>query len=244
MEGDAVKEMAIRFRGPENLCGLILRPHDWVAEDPVSLVKPGPVATVLVVATLGAVRDYVAANRDTLALDTLIAHVQSPSQVSLGGPLQERARNREWYMTAKAVDLTDGFLNTFVPAEQFLIGLQTRFAETDDRKALLRLLSTIKHEAVKTSQDDGVTQTVQARMGVVLVQDVAVPNPVTLTPYRTFREVTQPTSLFTLRVSSKADGAPQVGLFEADGGAWRLTATDRVRDWLVEHLPRTVAVIG
>ncbi len=84
---------------------------------------------------------------------------------------------------------------------------------------------------------------VQARAGVALVSDVAVPNPILLCPYRTFRDVPQPSSLFVLRVRS-GQGLPEAGLFEADGGAWRLTAIERIKQWLTEQLPAAVAVLG
>jgi hypothetical protein len=71
-----------------------------------------------------------------------------------------------------------------------------------------------------------------------------VPNPVRLAPFRTFRDVfEQPESAFVLRVK-KTPTLPEVGLFEADGGEWRLTAIDRVRAWLVGRLPTDVAVLG
>ena len=48
-----------------------------------------------------------------------------------------------------------------------------------------------------------------------------------------------------LRVNQgKSGGLPEVGLFEADGGAWKLTVVDRVRDWLTEKLPSEVAVLA
>ena len=120
-----------------------------------------------------------------------------------------------------------------------------RFADTDDRRRVLALLSTVKHETVKTAMDDGMTQIVQARAGVALVSDVAVPNPVLLCAYRSFRDIVQPSALYVLRVNGgKVNGLPEVGLFEADGGAWRLTAVERVRDWLVAALPPAVAVLG
>ena len=129
MDGTTVKELAARFREPRNLDGFILRPADWVAEDPAALMKAAPAAVALQVSTLGAVRDYVTANRDALELGTLIAFIHSPGQVWLGGPLRERSHDREWYVTAKALDLTDGFLGVFHAAETFIVGLQTRFAE-------------------------------------------------------------------------------------------------------------------
>ena len=244
MDGAAVKELATRFRGPQELNGFILRPTDWVAEDPQALIKPGPDAEALEVSTLGAVRDYVRANRDSLALNTLVAHVVSPQIVRLSGPLQARARNRESYIEASAVNLTDAFVGRFIPIDEFIVGLQTRFIDTAPRASVLKLFGTVKHEGVKTLADDGVTQTVTAKAGIVLSSEVAVPSPLLLTPFRTFREVLQPESLFVLRVNGATAGTLTAGLFEADGGAWRLVAVDRVRDWLKLELPETVAVLA
>lgn len=246
MNGDAVKELAQRLRGPQEIGnGFLTAPNDWKLVDPFALIAPGPTADPLAVYSLGALREYVKVNRDTLDLGTLVVHVVSPQIVRLSGPLQARARNRESYVQATALNLTDGFLGKFMAIDDFIVGLLTRFADSNDRAAVLKLFGNVKHETVKTSQDDGVTQTVSAKTGVVLAADVAVPNPITLVPYRTFREVTQPSSLFVLRVNAgRPGGLPEVGIFEADGGAWRLTAVDRVRDWLTEALPDTVAVLA
>lgn len=245
MDGDAVKELAAQFRGPETIGGLVVTPNDWKLVDPLGIVAAGPTAEALAVYSLGAVRDYAKANRDTLTLNTLVVHVVSPQIVKLSGPLLARARNRESYVQATALNLTDGFLGKFMSIEDFIVGLQTRFADGGDRSAVLKLLGNVKHETVKVSQDDGITQTVSAKVGIVLSSEADVPNPVDLTPYRTFREVMQPSSLFVLRVNGgRPGGLPEVGLFEADGGAWRLTAVDRVRDWLMHELPADVAVLA
>lgn len=245
MDGAAVNALATKFREPKEIGGFIVRPNDWIVDDPTALVKAGPSATTLSVSTLGALRDYAEANRDDLILAKVIVHVVSPSVVTLSGKLDPRSRTRESYVQAKALDLTDGFLGKFMPLEDFLIGLQVRFSEDGDRRKVLGLLSNVKSEVVKTALDDGMTQIVQARAGVALISDVAVPNPIQLTPYRTFRDVLQPSSLFVLRVNSgKSGGLPEVGLFEADGGAWKLTATARVHDWLKAELPAGVAVLA
>lgn len=244
MDGDAVKELAARFREPREINGFIVRPHDWVMDDPVARIAPGPAAEALAVYTLGALRDYLTANRDALDVARLVVHVVSPQLVRLVGPIQARARNREAYVQAQAANLTDNFLGKFMAIDEFIVGLQTRFADEGARADVLRLFGNVKHEGVKTLSDDGVTQTVTAKAGVVLANDVAVPNPVTLTPYRTFREVLQPASPFALRVNGSASGALSVGLFEADGGAWRITAVERIRGWLAAELPDTVAVLA
>lgn len=244
MNGEAIKELGERFRAPVDIQGFIARPTDWAVEDPAALIKAGPTAKTLATATLGAVRDYIMANKDGLDVTKIQVHVAGPSSVSVLGPLSERARVRETFLTAACTDLTDGFLGKFLSLEEFNVGLQVRFADADERKRILGLLSNVKSETVKSALDDGVTQVVQARAGVALVSDVAVPNPVLLTAYRTFRDVVQPSSLFVLRVQSgRTGGLPEAGLFEADGGAWRLTAIARIKDWLTEALP-TIAVLA
>jgi hypothetical protein len=236
MEGAVIENIAALVGRPQALDGFIVRPDGWLIDDPASLVQPGPLAKTLTVSTLGAVRDYLAANKDALDVSKVVVHVAGPSLVSVLGPLDARARVREGFVDAKCVDMTEGFLGRFMPIEDFLLGVQVRFADADDRKKVLGLLSTVKSEQVKTATDDGMVQVVQTRAGAVLVNDTPVPNPVQLVPFRTFRDIVQPSSLFALRLKA-GDGLPQIGLFEADGGAWKLIATERVRDWLTAALP-------
>lgn len=245
MNGEAVKELAERFRQPMEIGDVIAVPAGWGLHDPESLIKPGPTPDALKVYSLGALRDYLKNNRDGLPLDKLVVHVVSPQIVRLLGPIQERARNREAYVEATATNLTDNFLGTFMAHETFIVGLQTRFIVDENCRAVLKLIGNIKSEKVATSADDGYTQTVSAKAGVVLQTEASVPNPVGLTPFRTFREVRQPSSLFVLRAKQgHAGGLPEVGLFEADGGAWRLDAVEAVYGWLKHELPDTVAVLG
>lgn len=245
MDGEAIGLIQQEVRKPFELGGFLYRPSGWVVDDPKELVKAGPLAKTLTVSTLGAVRDYVQANKDALDLTKIVVHVTSPNGVSVLGPLDARSRGRETFTAATCLDSTDGFLGRFMSLEEFVIGLQVRFADADDRKRVLALMGNVKHEVVKTSIDDGVTQGVQARAGVAMVSEVAVPNPVLLCAYRSFRDIVQPSSLYVLRVQAgKAGGLPEAGLFEADGGVWRLTAIERVRDWLTNVMPADVAVLG
>jgi len=58
-------------------------------------------------------------------------------------------------------------------------------------------------------------------------------NPIRLRPYRTFREIEQPASLFVLRLQKGRDGElPRAALFEADGGQWKLEACQAIKHWL------------
>lgn len=63
--------------------------------------------------------------------------------------------------------------------------------------------------------------------------EVRVPNPVILAPYRSFPEIAQVESRFVFRI--RGGESITMGLFEADGGMWRVEAIARVRNWLRER---------
>lgn len=83
-----------------------------------------------------------------------------------------------------------------------------------------------------TSTDNGVTQKVEAKTGIALNSVVEIKPRVTLRPFRTFIEVEQPESEFLLRVNQSGE----IGLFEADGGVWKLEATRNVAAYFEDKL--------
>lgn len=241
IDAEAVESIAEALHRPEQLGDVIVAPPNWVAKHKNELMKPdpafaGPKAAALKVSTLGALRDYLKANRDGLPIDKLLVHVESPNRVTVGSALREPARDRELYITAEADDLTVGFVGKYQTAEDFNIGLQVRFVDADQRASLLNLVSMVKIEQSSQALDNGVSQTLEARAGVALKSHETLPNPVTLTPFRTFRDIVQPSSLFVLRANADAGKLPQLALFEADGGTWKLSAIQRVHDWLRHEL--------
>lgn len=243
VDGTAVSTIAALAGKPQELAGLLVAPREWTIGDPRAFIKPGPQASALGVSSLGALRDYLAANRDALDLSTLVVHVASPSVVHVLGPLQARARVREAYVMADCGDALQGFLGQYHALDTFIVGLHTRFALTDDRTKLLQLLSNVDQSSVKTSTDDGISQAVTAKVGIVLKGEAVVPNPVILAGWRTFREVEQSPSAYVLRLQQHGQ-ALQAGLFEGDGGTWKLSAVGRVRDWLVRELPTGISVLA
>lgn len=132
----------------------------------------------------------------------------------------------------KAVCDTPQFREGFREREQAIIELRSKFIETDDLKYVLELLSRISKDNGISTEDNGVTQTVEARQGISLKSKVAVRPRVSLRPYRTFLEVEQPESEFLLRLNDDGD----VGLFEADGGMWTVAAKKSIHDYLESAL--------
>jgi len=175
--------------------------------------------------------DYLAANRDELKGADCMIHVVSPTLVRVVSRLQPRAK-RFAYLEAEALDLVSGFLDHFHQIEVMVIALQARFTRAGARDEVLKLLGNVTDDAEVRVEDDGVTQKVKTRAGIVLKDESPVPNPVRLAPYRTFREVAQPVSPFILRLRRGGEEGPKVALFESDGGAWELQAVENIATWL------------
>ena len=122
--------------------------------------------------------------------------------------------------------------NGFMTHEEAVVQLRSLYIPNEDLTYLLKLLSGISTESKITSNDNGVSQTVEAKSGVALTASVEVRPYVNLQPFRTFLEVNQPESLFLLRLKEGGN----VGLFEADGGVWKLEATRNIAEYFEEHL--------
>lgn len=138
---------------------------------------------------------------------------------------------RSWLYRCVA-DTPNVTVNRFNPYENAVIELRSLYIPNNDTEYLLQLLSSITSESKVTSSDNGVTQTVEAKSGVALMQKVDIKPRVSLRPFRTFIEVDQPESEFLLRVS----GDGKIGLYEADGGVWKLEATRNVAAYFEEAL--------
>lgn len=124
----------------------------------------------------------------------------------------------------EAVADVPGFRSGWRDREDALIELRSLFIPGEGTAYLLDLLSKMTDENSVSTQDNGVTQTVEASSGIALKAKVEVKPRVSLCPYRTFLEVGQPESEFLLRV----DPQRGIGLFEADGGVWKLEAKQNI----------------
>jgi len=210
-----------------------------------------PVVSPLVFNTLTGLVGYLSTNVDALVLTKCMVHVKNENTVKVRSLLGTESKDYERHCFALATTalMGDGFkFGVYHDAETFVVGLMTQFVQTARRDEIITLVSSIKESAVRETVDTGVSQTVQTAGGVVLVGTTKVPNPVVLQPYRTFRDVTQPEGLFVLRLQSGREGEkPRCGLFEADGGAWRLDAVHSIAvkiSKLLAEYKVSVAVLG
>lgn len=202
-----------------------------------------PTPAPLKISTLTGLADYLNENPDSLPLKELIIEITTHDSVRLystiKGSFDQRA---SLLLTSITLDLFP--FGQYMDLERFIIFLQSKFVQDETTEKLLKLAGNVTGENVANFSDDGVTQKVQARAGIVRVEDVQVPNPVTLAPYRTFLEIAQPESKFVYRLKQAGDNSIHCALIEADGGNWKLEAIKRIRDYLRTHCPEGMVILA
>lgn len=191
--------------------------------------------------TLTGIADYLVHNVDKNELHNLIVQVADPRGVRVISALESQAMTRNNFLNVET--LGDVFkFDTFLGVEEFIIKLQTHFVDDENIRNILRIVGNLVDSDETNYEDDGFTQKVTAKTGIAKIEEVPLPNPVILKPYRTFMEVDQPSSPFVLRLKAGNNG-PVCALFEADGGKWKLDAIKNIKTWLEEALPKEVGCI-
>ncbi len=198
--------------------------------------KEYPVPREIAVNTLESLADIIKVELEK-AYKPLFINVNSPVRVDVFSTYHHEENCRRDYLYCAGAELPQIKLNDYLDHENFMIALRSKFVENDDVLYLLNILGKISDENSVSSEDNGITQTVRIMKGVALVKDEIVRPKVKLAPFRTFLEVEQPESEFLLRLQEGG----RIGLFEADGGVWKLDAKERVKDLLQELLREEIA---
>lgn len=197
-----------------------------------------PEAEAIKGASLTALLDYIIENQQEMPDRKMIVHVTSPTTVRFYSSL-DNERKRETLFIAEA-KLPEFIFGRNMSQDNFVISLQSCFFKNDDIEMLLKVAGNVENKSVSSYGDDGVTQKATIKQGIASKADVIVPNPVLLIPYRTFLEVEQVASKFVFRISEGVGGVPEFKLIEADGGAWKYEAMQRVAEYLKKHLEKFI----
>lgn len=198
-------------------------------------ISKDPTPEPLKIRNLTGLVDYVTYNYDHQP--PVMIHVVSATQVTV---MTSFNRNMHRNVLVEAIALLPKIqFDSFQDVESFNILLQSCFVLNEHRSVVLKVTGNIADENTMTLSDDGVTQRVTAKVGIADLGFATVPNPVELVPYRTFVEIDQPESEFVLRIK-KTDRGPVAGIFEADGGAWKLEAVLRIKKYLDDALAEQI----
>lgn len=167
-----------------------------------------------------------------------IIQVVSPTVVRLISDLDDD-RKREILAEVKA-ELPQFEFGEFIENEKFVINVQAKFLdknpEQNDKAIILQFAGNVKAGTIAEYGDTGVGQKAAIKKGVASLQEVEVPSPCYLMPFRTFTEVAQPMSSFIFRVKDNERYGVVCALFEADGGAWKNEAKANIKAYLESKL--------
>ncbi len=233
-----LKELYTAIRGDAAPAVIEIKGRNYTSKNVVPVSTPTPAK--LTVSTLTGLVDYIKSNVDELNVSSLLCHVESPSKVTLNSNLLGDFADRAVFLAAELHQLQIP-LNKYLDAEAFNILLQSCFVEPEDpmkatdRGIVLKYAANVKTMVEGVMADDGVAQAVTVKKGIASVENVVMPNPVTLRPYRTFVEVEQPASKFVFR--ARDDDGMEFMLVEADGGAWRGEAMKNIKTFLEAAVP-------
>ncbi len=134
----------------------------------------------------------------------MIVHVASETDVRM--ITQFNSDMERWKVVDVKAKVPEVVLNRFMEQEAFIIQMQSMFLDTPDKAVVMQVAGNVEDRTVANYGDDGVSQKATIKTGLANVEDVIVPNPVTLAPFRTFHEVVQPTSDFVFRMRNAQNG--------------------------------------
>lgn len=191
---------------------------------------PDPSWPTLELVSLTALEEYIKEAHPQEILDKDFIHIASPDLVVFQGPVTGEKRIVNTYAQARCGYRSFGF-GSWMPTEEFIIGLQTMFVQDETTAKLLKILGNLSDDTQVKTLDNGFSQEVTSRTGITMVGNVELPNPVELRPYRTFQEVVQPKSNYVLRMQKNSYGI-SCALFDVGGDLWKLEAVKAIKEWL------------
>jgi len=196
-----------------------------------------PMQDNVTVMTLSGLVELITCSVNGFRKDAVMLVVKDHERVELVTRTCNAWGRRQVHAVAQYPDDTHAFeFGEWTAQEPFIIAVSALFEDTPDKELLLRLVSNLTSEQVSVSTDDGISQKASVRVGLALKGEDTVKRIVTLKPRRTFCEIDQPESEFLVRLRSAREGQlPTCALFEADGGAWKLDAMNKITAWLGER---------
>src|ERR1700676_4150350 len=218
------------------------------------IIPPAP-AAVCISTLQGLVDLHEEELDDAKSKGDLLCHVTGPCSVELiSRKSDEYGRRRVWVECEYPTTIKHFPFGMWLNPESFIIGCMVGFQRVLIEKAdgqmspdldyVVRVASAISAEEIETSDDDGISQKVGMRRGIVLKGQETIRPIVNLAPYRTFPDIDQVVSGFVFRARKADRGGVELALFEADGGRWQLGAVAEIATWLSGKFEGDVPIIS
>lgn len=160
-----------------------------------------------------------------------LIHIQDHCSVALKHDRSDKYGRRLSLVVAVPVPFQQFQFGSWIPQEDFIIGVSSLIADGQDKDYVLKTASSITNEATSLNEDNGFAQTATLKAGLAHKQTVTIKPKVQLAPFRTFPELEQPVSEFVFRARN-ADGKTHFMLVEADGGLWKNEAIRAIERYI------------
>ena len=203
------------------------------SDKPMGVVKL-PTCEKVTTNTLSGLVSIVEEEFDKIASLPLFVLVEGHSVVNVFSSIVSEDMHRDTLCVAEMETHSFPF-ERYLSYEDMIIKLRTMFEQTSELEDIIRLLGNITDEQSVQTLDDGITQNAVVRKGINLKDRKNINPIVKLRPRRTFLEVEQPESEFLFRLKEGS-----AALFEADGGAWKLTARKNIAEYLKNELSELI----
>ena len=202
-----------------------------------------PMNHTIEVRTITGLSDLIEANPSKREKANTFIQVVNPAIAMMYSLACNDWGKRQVDVSCKLPDFGHFPFGQYVDQERFIIGLQAFFrTDSEDLDYLLRVAGNIQAEQVQSSTDDGVSQKVSLRTGIVLAERTEIKRFVKLRPWRTFREIEQPESTFIFRLKNEKDELPTLMLVVADGETWQIEAVQSIKTFLAAKHPELTIV--
>ena len=203
----------------------------------LSRIYDNPRPATLEVSSLSAIAAYVRNKLEGIDPEKLFARIVSPTRVELLEAYSGEEKARTCYMIAKLGNDAEPFkFGSWYETEAFIIALMSLFENTEDRALILTIASSLVSEAKIAKIDNSSTTKTTASAGIINTSDAVDPGVAVLQPFRTFRQIEQPASSFLFRYRAQGDEVV-LSLIEADGGAWKHEAMERIAAYFAKEVP-------
>jgi len=191
----------------------------------------------LTFSTLGGLADYIKENLDSVEEDNCMIVIDDYDNVSLYSPVQGESNERHMIAEAKLSGVEEFKFGKFLEQEEFIISFSSLFCNMLDKDAVISCVASMTIKAEANAEDNG-NSVAKSASNRIETNGKTIGPVLKLAPFRTFRELDQPQSAFIFRYKAFND-KPGVALFEADGGAWKLDARQKIKDYLEDRLDKT-----
>lgn len=209
----------------------------YIDKDKTATLFTPPAPSWLRVSTLTGFIDLLEAGIEKFDAQQVLVQIDSEALVTLFDRTSDTYGRRQVYAKAALLKPEREFkFNEYHTQENFVIALRSLFIQDTNLDNLVSIAGNLAHQLELKQTDDGFTQQVNVKQGVVFVEQRVVLPRVELRPFRTFREAIQPSSEYVFRVKHDERLGNTCALFEADGGAWRLEAIQNVKEWVSNQL--------